>query len=246
MAMGLVDDIVPVSGSEALHLARELARREGILAGTSGGATLAGALRVCASARDGATVLCMLPDTGERYLSTPLFENIPATMTEEERTIAASTPSCRFDAPAPSPGEVKPEPVQVDDVAAAFVAAAIGDAKQPVVMFALEWCEFCWSVRKMFAGYGIPYRSVDLDSVEYQANDFGGKIRAAVSQRTGFKTIPQIFVGGEFVGGCTDLFDAYRAGALQQRLAANGVTLKQNPTAPSDPYQFLPGWLHPR
>jgi cysteine synthase A len=251
VAMRLIDDIVPVSGSEALRLARELALREGILAGISGGATLAGALRVCGSARDGTTVLCMLPDTGERYLSTPLFDNIPATMTEEERAIAASTPSCRFDAPAPSPSETKPEPakpepVQVDDAAAAFVAAAIGDAKQPVVMFALEWCEFCWSVRKMFAGYGIPYRSVDLDSVEHQANDLGGKIRAAVSQRTGFKTIPQIFIGGEFVGGCTDVFDAYRAGTLQQRLAANGVTSKPVPTAPSDPYQFLPSWLHPR
>jgi cysteine synthase A len=244
MAMGLVDDIVPVSGSEALHLARELARREGILAGTSGGATLAGALRVCASARDGATVLCMLPDTGERYLSTPLFENIPATMTEEERTIAASTPSCRFDAPAPSPGEVKPEPVQVDDVAAAFVAAAIGDAKQPVVMFALEWCEFCWSVRKLFARLGIEYRSVDLDSVQLQQDDFGGKIRAVLSERTGAKTIPQVFIGGEHIGGCTETFDGWRDGSMQRRLDANSIAYRHS--VDIEPYSLLPKWLQPR
>jgi cysteine synthase len=42
------------------------------------------------------------------------------------------------------------------------------DAAQPVVMFALEWCEFCWSVRRLFRAFDIPYRSIDLDSVEYQ------------------------------------------------------------------------------
>ena len=46
-------------------------------------------------------------------------------------------------------------------------------------MFVLEWCEFCWSVCKMFAKCKIPYRSVDLDSMEYQQDNWGGKIRAA-------------------------------------------------------------------
>ena len=55
-----------------------LARKEGIFVGISSGATLAGALEVCATAAPGSNILCMLPDTGERYLSTPLFENIPA------------------------------------------------------------------------------------------------------------------------------------------------------------------------
>jgi cysteine synthase A len=111
-------------------------------------------------------------------------------------------------------------------------------------MFALEWCEFCWSVRKLFAHYGIPYRSVDLDSVEYQEEDRGGKIRVAVSARTGFQTIPQIFVGGEFVGGATDLFDAFRAGDLQRMLGESDVRLAD--VAERDPYDFLPKWLHPR
>ena len=58
---------------------------------TAGG-TFAGALKVCAEAPKGATVLCMLPDTGERYLSTPLFADIPAEMNEAEIAISRSTP----------------------------------------------------------------------------------------------------------------------------------------------------------
>ena len=53
----------------------------------------------------------------------------------------------------------------------------IADPSRPVVMFALEWCEFCWSVRRMLSRFGIAFRSIDLDSVEYQAGDRGGAIR---------------------------------------------------------------------
>jgi len=57
------------------------------------GATFAGALKICEEAPRGATVLCMLPDTGERYLSTPLFADIEIDMTDEELEISRSTPS---------------------------------------------------------------------------------------------------------------------------------------------------------
>jgi cysteine synthase A len=83
IALQLVDRLLPINGSDAIRLARELAQREGIFCGISGGATLAGALQVAAEAADGATVLCMLPDTGERYLSTPLFEGVSAKMSAE-------------------------------------------------------------------------------------------------------------------------------------------------------------------
>ena len=59
-------------------------------------ATLAGALQICAEAPKGATILAMLPDTGERYLSTPLFADIPADMTEEELKISRSTPGSQL------------------------------------------------------------------------------------------------------------------------------------------------------
>ena len=245
---GLIDATVPVNGTAALRLARELAEKEGIFVGISGGATLAGALTVAARAAEGSNVLCMLPDTGERYLSTPLFADVPTDMTEEETEISRSTPRFRFDAsPPPEPATPKqaPEPPpQVAPAAAAFVTEVTSDRAQPVVMFALEWCEFCWSVRRMFSEYGIPYRAVDIDSVEYQQDDWGGQIRAALAARTTWTTIPQIFVGGEFVGGCTDAFDAWKDGRLQRLLAQHGV--EHSGDGKPDPYSFLPPWLHPR
>jgi cysteine synthase len=245
VAAKLIDRIVPINGADALRLSRELARKEGIFVGITAGATLAGALQVCATAPAGANVLCMLPDTGERYLSTPLFADIPADMTAEELEIARSTPSARFDvAASPPPAQPAAPPEPVSPEAAAFVASVIADRAQPVTMFALEWCEFCWSVRRMFAKHGIPYRSVDLDSVEYQREGRGGKIRTALSARTSFNTIPQIFVGGEFIGGCTDVFDAYKQGRLQQLLDKNDVNYDRSVRV--DPYTFLPSWLHPR
>ena len=88
VAMDLVDRIIAIPGPQAIHFSRQLALKEGIFVGISGGATFAAALEVCSDAPDGTTVLCMLPDTGERYLSTPLFADILAEMNEEEASIA--------------------------------------------------------------------------------------------------------------------------------------------------------------
>jgi cysteine synthase A len=249
VSMELVDQIMPINGNDALRLSRELAQKEGIFVGITAGATFAGALKICESAPPGTRVLCMLPDTGERYLTTTLFADIPADMTEDEISISRSTPNYRFDvsapAPAPAPAAAStaaPPPVAAD--AESFVDKVVNDPAQPVVMFALEWCEFCWAVRKMFGRYKIPYRSVDLDSVEYQKDNLGGKIRAALTARTSVATIPQIFVGGEFVGGSTDLFNAWKQGRVQSLLANARVAYDQTITA--DPFSFLPTWLHPR
>lgn len=88
--MDIVDRIITIPGPQAIHCSRQLAQKEGIFVGISGGATFAAALEVCGDAPDGTTVLCMLPDTGERYLSTPLFGDILAEMNEEETAIAGS------------------------------------------------------------------------------------------------------------------------------------------------------------
>jgi cysteine synthase A len=90
---GLVDRVITVAGADAMRSSRELAQREGILVGTSAGASFFAALQVCKEAQKGSTILCMLPDTGERYLSTPLFGDIMPDMNDEERTIAQSTPT---------------------------------------------------------------------------------------------------------------------------------------------------------
>ncbi|MEX0732090.1 MAG: cysteine synthase A [Aquisalimonadaceae bacterium] len=243
MAEGLVDEVMPVPGEEALRLARALARQEGIFVGTSSGATLAAALQVARRSPAGTNIVCMLPDTGERYLSTPLFEDITEEMGDDEIALSRSTPGYRFDAPptaAPSVG--KAETAKLDPAAERFVIETV--ANEPVVMFALEWCEFCWSVRKLFSSLGMAYRSVDLDSVAYQANDRGGKIRAVLAARTGAATIPRIFIGGEHIGGCTELFDAWRDGSMRERLETHGIVY--DPDVELDPYTLLPKWLHPR
>jgi cysteine synthase A len=246
VAEGLVDEIVPVQGNDALRLARELATQEGIFVGTSSGATLAAALDVARRAPPGSHIVCMLPDTGERYLSTPLFDGIDVDMNAAELEISRSTPGYRFDAPPPATQPVairQPEPAPLLDAGAeAYVSAVIRD--HAVVMFALEWCEFCWAVRKLFARLGIAYHSVDIDSVTCQRDDMGTKIRAVLKDRTGSPTIPQIYIGGTHVGGATDLFDAMRAGRMQQLLDAAGVA--HDRAAEVDPYSLLPKWLHPR
>jgi cysteine synthase A len=87
--LGIVDQVITIAGPEAMKWSRELAQNEGIFVGTSSGATFAAAIEVAKDAPKGATILCMLPDTGERYLSTPLFGDILAEMNEEELKISA-------------------------------------------------------------------------------------------------------------------------------------------------------------
>jgi cysteine synthase len=245
-AAGWIDEIVPVNGNDALSLARDLATQEGIFVGTSSGATLAAALTVARRAPRGTNIVCMLPDTGERYLSTPLFEHVGVDMNDDERALSRSTPSARFDAapsapaPAPAPVAASAAPA-LDPDAERFVIEAAASA--PVVLFALEWCEFCWSARKLLTDLRVPHRSIDLDSVEFQAHDRGGKIRSVLAARTGATTIPRIYVAGQHVGGCTELFDAWRAGTVQRALAGLGVA---HDARDVDPYGYLPKWLEPR
>jgi cysteine synthase A len=98
--MGLADQLVPIPGPEAMKGSHDLAEKEGIFVGITSGATFAGALRIAAEAPKGANILAMLPDTGERYLSTPLFADVAVDMTEEELAIYRSTPM--FAEPAPA------------------------------------------------------------------------------------------------------------------------------------------------
>jgi len=77
----------------------------------------------------------------------------------------------------------------------------------------------------------------------YQRDDRGGQIRAVLRARSGSATIPQVFVGGDFIGGCTETFDAFKDGRLQRLLGEHGVRVDR---VDVDPYALLPTWLHPR
>jgi len=93
---GSIHRVIPVPNAEALRYSSELAKKEGIFVGITSGATFAGALRIAAEAPQGSNILCMLPDTGERYLSTPLFADVPQDMTAEELELSRSTESWQF------------------------------------------------------------------------------------------------------------------------------------------------------
>jgi cysteine synthase A len=243
-AAGRIDGLVPIDGKDALRCARELARQEGIFVGISAGATFSGALQVAQAAQQGSNILCMLPDTGERYLSTPLFEDVAVEMTEEELELSRSTPGFRFDVtPAAAPASVKAADA-LDEAASREVDTLLRNPDQPVVMFAYEWCEFCNAARKVFAKYGIAYTAINLDSVAYQPGDRGDKLYEVLKRRTGSLTLPQIFIGGDFEGGCIDVFDSLKSGQLHTRLQQHGVSFDS--TVKTDPYEHLPKWLFPR
>jgi cysteine synthase len=96
VAMKVINRLLPIPGPDAIRCSKDLATKEGIFVGITAGATFAGALKIAAEAEKGANILCMLPDTGERYLSTPLFADVSADMNEEELGIARSTPGSQL------------------------------------------------------------------------------------------------------------------------------------------------------
>ncbi|MCA8880274.1 MAG: pyridoxal-phosphate dependent enzyme [Rhodobacteraceae bacterium] len=90
------DELIPISGPDGMAWAKRMAAEEGVFCGISAGSTVGVAMQVAESAPEGSVILAMLPDTGERYLSTPMFEEIPEDMSEEEREISLSTPSAQM------------------------------------------------------------------------------------------------------------------------------------------------------
>ena len=217
-----IDEIVPVAGNDALRLARELARQEGIFVGTSSGATLAAALEIARRSPPGTNIVCMLPDTGERYLSTPAVRRHRRGDDGRGARTVAFDADRRFDAPPPMPPVVQP----TVDARARRVRTPLRSRLVDAAHSRRTRRPVCARVvRVLLVGtqalhaLGIQYRSVDLDSTAYQPDDLGNKIRAVLGARTGAKTIPQIFIGDEHIGGCTDLFDAWREGSIQRRLA---------------------------
>ena len=84
------DELIPVSGDDGLYWSHELAKKEGIITGVSGGSTFAIAVEVAKKAKKDANILCMLPDTAERYMSSILFDSIDPEMNKEELNLLNS------------------------------------------------------------------------------------------------------------------------------------------------------------
>ena len=88
----LYDELIPIAGPDGISWAKKLAQKEGIFTGITGGATFGVAMKIAETAKPGTVILAMLPDTGERYLSSPLFEGVEEGMSEEEVALSKSTP----------------------------------------------------------------------------------------------------------------------------------------------------------
>ena len=94
------DQLIASPGPAGIEWSRKLAKQEGIFTGISGGATFAVAMQVAEKAPAGSVILAMLPDTGERYLSSPLFEGIVEVMSDEEIALSKSTAGYQMPPPA--------------------------------------------------------------------------------------------------------------------------------------------------
>ncbi len=237
LAAHMVDATVGVSGHEAIECAIQVARREGIFCGITGGATLAGALKIARDVPPGSRILAMLPDTGERYLTTPLFGDISVDMDEEEESLLQGAIAAIEPAAATAPMSA---PAVVDDAARRFVADAIASNPGEVVMFGMSWCEFCWSVRKLLDALQIPFVSIDVDTPEFRATNDVPEIRAALAQLAGSPTLPQVYAAGMHLGGCMDVMAKAESGALQKLLSEKGIACSD---ATAEPSAFLPNWV---
>jgi len=106
-----------------------------------------------------------------------------------------------------------------------LIEQLLSDPQQPVVMFQTRWCGYCHSARQLLQKLAVPHRLVDLDSEEYQSLGGGASIRAELMRRTGSRTVPQIFIGGEYIGGATETIAAFRDGSLHDKLQAHGIAI---------------------
>lgn len=234
----MIDHTITVGGAEAIETAVKIARMEGIFCGITSGATLAAALKFAQSAEPGSRVLAMLPDTGERYLSTPLFADVGVEMNGEEAELLRSAMPALSQPSTPVPVDARQAS---DEAARRFVREAVSANSGKVVMFALSWCEFCWSVRRLFERMGVPFLSIDLDAPKFRADHDVQKVRSALQEITGAATIPQIFIGGEWIGGSMEVMEAAESGDLQRLLERNSIPCSYDGEVSR--YDFLPNWV---
>lgn len=155
-------------------------------------------------------------------------------MTDEEKELAASTPSN----PPPAPGlpEVIPEATE-------WVTNKINNNK--VVIFSLEYCEFCWTLTAFLDALGVPYLKIDIDSFEYAKDNMGNKYRSALSALTECKTFPQFFISGKFIGGAVDACQMWKKNEMQDVFKKAGIKGGNDNfnDYKGDPFEFLPKWM---
>ena len=231
-----------ITGPGGMAMAKRLALEEGIFTGLSGGGAMLGAMLTAKECPVGSNIVVILADTGERYLSTPLFDGISADMDAEEKALVAEC------GPMGTEQRLPQQLLDANGAARRLVADAISGNK--VVTFAFDSCEFCWTLKKLLAAIGVDCTQVDIDQPKYEC--YEGRIRAAIQEMSGAKTFPQLFIGGEFYGGAVDVVLAWKKGELQSKLEKAGAKPPKRTAGDTslewngyegDPFEFVPKWL---
>jgi len=107
------------------------------------------------------------------------------------------------------------------------VDAVLAESSQPVVLFSLSWCSFCRSARQMLAHMQIAYTDYELDRGDFLQPALQSTVRARLEELTHSNTLPQLFIGGEAIGGYTDMSGALRSGRLAEILTRHEVPFTQ-------------------
>ncbi len=220
------------------------AQQEGILTGIYGGAALAAAVALAQRLTNEQTLVCLFPDRIEAYLHHENFDISANGLGLPEVHIATGDEvkqSQQLAIKLPVMEVEENEPL-ITDVTEQMLKQFINNPDNPVVMFGLERCEFCWATRKLFKLLDVPVHCVDLDSAAYLPCQLGEKIRATLIEHTDCHSLPQVFVRGEFIGGSLEVFDMANNASLQRKLDQHRVP--HNRVLNIDPYVLLPGWMH--
>lgn len=112
------------------------------------------------------------------------------------------------------------------DTSKTFVDRTIADPEHPVTLFSLSWCSYCRAARQLLEQLGVPYRVFELDRGEFLEPSLQDEVRTRLQQLTRSRTLPQLFIGGESLGGYTDTVAARSSGKLAEVLARHAVQAK--------------------
>lgn len=111
----------------------------------------------------------------------------------------------------------------MNEASTTFVDRTIADPEHPVTLFSLSWCSYCRAARQLLEQLGIPYQVFELDRGEFLEPRLQNEVRTRLQQLTNSGTLPQLFIGGESLGGYTDTVAARSNGRLADVLARHTV-----------------------
>ena len=102
---------------------------------------------------------------------------------------------------------------------------AIADPAHPITLFSLTWCSYCRATKQLLQQLGLSYRVIELDHGQYLEPRLQQQARTRLQQLTLSGTLPQLFIGGDLVGGYTDTYTAWKSGKLELLLKTHGILI---------------------